>query len=74
MTAYHSAAHPSWTAARRPDDFGWGYTAVLATLRLAGHLARFTVAAVRDVLLAATVAAVSFLFVTAVLGAVSWSR
>jgi hypothetical protein len=74
MTVYYSAAHPSWTAVRRPDDFGWGYAAVHATLRAAGRLARLTVAVVRDVLLAATVGTASFLTFTAVLGAVFWSR
>lgn len=68
MTVYYS------TAVRRPDDFGWGYAAVHAMLRAVGRLARLTVTVVRDVLLAATIAAVSFLFVTAVFGAVSWSR
>lgn len=74
MTVYYSAARPSWTTARRPDDYGWGYTALHATLRLTGHLARLTVAVVRDVLLAATVGTASFLTFTAVLGAVFWSR
>lgn len=58
------------TAVRPLEDFGWGY----AALRLVGCLARLTVAVVRDALLAAAVAVASFLSVTAVLGAVFWSR